>query len=375
MKILFISNYSKLYGANRSLMSIMEKCQDSGYDVCLFLPTKGDLALELKRKGIKFKAIPYFSSLFYYEKLWRYLAVPALDLWTLCIFPYIIYKAKKYQPDLIYSNSTADNIGIILARVLGVKHITHVRDFMDLDHGLNFIFGRKAKKKYICYSDGVIYVSKSVANHLLMDDHLPNNHKVIYNGVREPKDEFIGRFINPNINFGIVGLLDEGKCQDMAIRYFNKIKEDFPLSKLHIWGDKEGSFKMKLIKLIEEYHLQERVVMHGFEKNPSVIYNNMHALLMCSRSEGFGRVTVEAMMRGIPVIGYNSGGTAEIVKHGFNGYIFSTEEEFVEDVHNLFSSDKNYNKLCLNAYNDSRERFSEEKYTNNVKNFIINIIK
>jgi glycosyltransferase involved in cell wall biosynthesis len=37
------------------------------------------------------------------------------------------------------------------------------------------------------------------------------------------------------------------------------------------------------------------------------------ALLMCSRNEAFGMVTVEALQAGLPVIGYKLGGTAEIL--------------------------------------------------------------
>lgn len=374
MRILFVTSYSKLYGANRSLLSIIEKSKRSGDEVCLFLPGKGNYAEELEKKGIKYEVIPYNAQLFYYRKTLPYLILPLLDIWTFLFLPYIIYKAKVFCPDLIYSNSTAENLGIIVAKSLGVKHITHVRDFMDLDHRYIFLFGREAKKKYICKSDGVVYVSKAVANHTLLGNQLPINHKVIYNGVYVPKEFFFTKKTSEGINFGIVGLLDESKGQDLAIRVFDRIKEVYPQSKLHIWGDKDGSYKNKLITMIEERNLQGRVIMHGFEKDPSVIYGDMHVLLMCSKAEAFGRVTVEAMMRGIPVIGYNSGGTAEIVKDAYSGYIFNTEEEFIDKVHELFSSDEHYSEICKNAFNDSHENFTEDKYTSEVYDFIRNII-
>ena len=375
MRILFISNYSLLYGANRSLLSIIEKCKNSGDDVCLFIPGKGNYAEELEKKGIKYEVIPYFSQLFYYRKSIPYLAVPFLDVWTFMLLPLIIFKAKKYKPDLIYSNTAAENMGIMVAKTIGVKHITHVREFMDLDHRLHFFFGEKAKKNYICKSDGVLYVSKSVAKHTLLSDTFPIKHKVIYNGVSAPKMDYVSKKIPECINFGIVGLLDESKGQDMAIRFFDTIKDEYPNSKLHIWGDKEGSYKKKLIELIDIRNLEGRVIMHGFEKNLSVVYDDMQVLLMCSKAEGFGRVTVEAMMRGIPVLGYNSGGTSEIIKDGYSGYVFETEEEFFDKVHKMFASEEHYNTLCENAFNDSRERFSEDKYANEVKRFIDSITK
>jgi len=46
------------------------------------------------------------------------------------------------------------------------------------------------------------------------------------------------------------------------------------------------------------------------------------ALLMCSRNEAFGRVTIEAMSKGLPVIGADCGGTSEIISHGETGFLY-----------------------------------------------------
>ena len=43
---------------------------------------------------------------------------------------------------------------------------------------------------------------------------------------------------------------------------------------------------------------------------------------MCSRSEAFGRVTVEYLRRGRPVIGTRSGGTPELVEDGVTGFLY-----------------------------------------------------
>ncbi len=45
---------------------------------------------------------------------------------------------------------------------------------------------------------------------------------------------------------------------------------------------------------------------------------------MCSQSEAFGRVTVEAMMSGCLVIGANSGGTMELVSDNETGLLYTS---------------------------------------------------
>jgi len=45
-------------------------------------------------------------------------------------------------------------------------------------------------------------------------------------------------------------------------------------------------------------------------------------LCICSRSEAFGRVTIEGLLSGCIVIGSNSGFTPEIIKDGKTGYLY-----------------------------------------------------
>ena len=163
----------------------------------------------------------------------------------------------------------------------------------------------------------------------------------------------------------------------IGIFYYDssKIIKDFPNALLHIWGDKESGYKQRLFSLIDELDIKANVVFHGFENNTDVIYKDMSALLMCSRMEAFGRVTVEAMLRGIPVIGFDSGGTSELVKTGYNGFLFKTEEEFRDSVKSLFSSDASYNAICKNAYDDAHEHYSENVYAKNVYDFVKDIVK
>ncbi len=373
MRVLFITNYPKLYGANRSLLSLMSCFDQRGEEICLLIPHKGGMTEELDKIGMNRIVIPYMSSIFYYKNyhsIKKSIGKPLLVLATLFMLPYIIYRVWRYDPDLIYSNSAADNLGIIIAKVLKKKHITHIRDFMDLDHGYKFIFGNKARKNFINKSNGVIYVSQSVADHTQLGSPLPINHKVIYNGVKVNPFDYKYKVLSEHINMGIVGLLDESKGQHLAIAYFKSVLNNYPCAVLHIWGDKESPYKYRLLDLVNELGIKENVFFHGFENNTDIIYNKMDVLLMFSRMEGFGRVTVEAMQKGIPVIGYNAGGTAELIQNGYNGFLFNDMDGFEKAVSQLFVSDDEYNRICHQAYIDARVKFSEGIYTKKVYDFV-----
>lgn len=363
-----------MYGANRSMLLVIEYLKKKGHEVILILPSKGEICTELSEQGITYHVETMFTQLFYYKPLLRYLALPLLNLQTFMKIPHLVKFAEKFGPDLIYSNTSAEMVGIKVAKRLGVKHISHIREFMDLDHGAKYLFGAKAKKRYINQSDGVIYVSNAVANHVNQGDLLQSWQKVIYNGVQCCDILFTEHKFSDTINLGVVGIFDPEKGQDMAIKYFKSIIETYPFAKLHLWGDKDGPYKKKLFSMVSSPELKNKVIFHGFEKRIGIIYGEMDVLLMCSHCEGFGRVTIEAMQRGIPVLGFNSGGTTELIEDGFNGYLFSDEDEFRGKMQMLLQSEDHFNKIRRNAYEDSRKKYSAEVYCRNIEEFINSIM-
>ena len=139
---------------------------------------------------------------------------------------------------------------------------------------------------------------------------------------------------------------------------------------LHIWGEKESPYKYRLYDMVKDLELSGNVFFHGFEKDTEKIYHEMDVLLMFSKMEGFGRVTVEAMQRGIPVIGFDSGGTSELVKNGYNGFLFRTKDDFLRVVDRLFESNEIYNKICYQAYIDAHGNYTENVYASRVYNFV-----
>ncbi len=94
---------------------------------------------------------------------------------------------------------------------------------------------------------------------------------------------------------------------------------------LTITGKSDDADYLKLLKdFIEENNLQPNVVFEGVTNKPEEVLIQHELLLMCSRMEAFGRVTVEALKLGMPVIGANAGGTNEIVVDGDNGYLYAS---------------------------------------------------
>lgn len=369
MKIQFISNYSHLYGANKVLLTIVEHFNSTGNEVSVLLPSRGGMCEELDKLKISYTVIPYFSSFLYIKKSLKYISLPFLWVLNIIVFPKLLSKIRSFKPDVIYSNTTAENLGIIAAKMLNIKHISHVHEFMSLDHRAYFVGDRAAKKKYIDKSDGVIYVTNCVANYVNLNQSLSPNKKVIYNGVNSPDMVFENKILTEQLNFGVVGILDPGKGQHQAIEYFKDVIKVYPKAKLHIFGDKSGGYKDFIMKLVKTLALEDNVIFHGFVNNSLEIYSQIDILLMFSKSEGFGLVTVEAMLYGVPVVGFDNAGTAELIDDKVTGYLFQDKMSFDKCISSVLVN-SNYNLIRKNALNVAKDKFNVSLYGERIEKFV-----
>jgi glycosyltransferase involved in cell wall biosynthesis len=64
------------------------------------------------------------------------------------------------------------------------------------------------------------------------------------------------------------------------------------------------------------------VTLCGYQTDRGSLFSGYDVSLVCSRAEAFGRVTVEAMKCGIPVIGARAAATAELISDHHTGLLY-----------------------------------------------------
>jgi len=93
----------------------------------------------------------------------------------------------------------------------------------------------------------------------------------------------------------------------------------------------------------------------------SEFYGSGHALLMCSRHEALGRVTIEAMAHGLPVIGRAEGGTLEVIEDGSTGLLYDKgPEELAVRMLQLIRDPEGAREMATAAMRDVAVRFTVE---------------
>jgi glycosyltransferase involved in cell wall biosynthesis len=99
-----------------------------------------------------------------------------------------------------------------------------------------------------------------------------------------------------------------------------------PATRFVVAGD--GPLRSEIERAAHDGPLSGRVTLLG--RVPHAQLSNLYAqasvLLMTSRSEGFGRVAVEAHRHGVPVVGTNVGGLSDIVEEGRTGYLRAPDD-------------------------------------------------
>jgi glycosyltransferase involved in cell wall biosynthesis len=91
---------------------------------------------------------------------------------------------------------------------------------------------------------------------------------------------------------------------------------------LRLVGPAPPHYRRRLERRVADLGLQQVVEIREATPAPQEEFAWTNVLLVCSDNEAFGRVTVEALMSGRPVIGTRSGGTTELVSPGVNGLLF-----------------------------------------------------
>lgn len=121
----------------------------------------------------------------------------------------------------------------------------------------------------------------------------------------------------------IVGTLHEGKGQEDEIRAIGELVRRGIKAHLYILGEGDPKYKQHLDDLIDKNGIKANVSFLGYIPKAVQVMQHVDVVLICSRMEAFGRVTVEAMRVGTPVIGTRSGGTAELIRENFNGFLYT----------------------------------------------------
>lgn len=376
MKVALFTHYAELYGANRSLLGLIDGLQSTDVEYRVFLPFDGPLIGELNARGIPFLISPFSTWV-------RQPLKPTNPLLALISVKESIGRLVKnisiahalakdiraWGADIVHTNSAVTPIGALVAHLVDIPHIWHLREFCDLDYGVYFDFGKKVATSYIHKSEAVIVVSNAIGRHYCRFESAEKT-TLIYNGVL-PRKRFqyykecsLNKSDSSCFVFALVGLINRAKGHSLALEAIASLRGKFPTVRLVIAG---GGDDRELKAQAERLGISDYVDFLGFVSDPFLVYSASNAVLMCSRAEAMGRVTVEAMAACRPVIAFASGGSVELVKDGVTGLLFDgSPQSLAQAMRKLMESPDFVTSMVDNAWSFARDNFCTEMYAEKV---------
>lgn len=209
--------------------------------------------------------------------------------------------------------------------------------------------------------DAIIAVSKSVKETFERKFGLKDSVKVIYNPVdsteiiQKSKDGIKASASN-GIRMISIGRLVNQKGYDRLIAALASPRNSQMPFQLWILG--EGEDRSKLEEMIKMSHLEEKVFLVGFQKNPYPWIVGSDVFICSSRAEGYSLAIAEAMILEKPVISVDCSGPNELLGFGNYGLLVPNTDTCLEEILNRLLTGQIDLKL-LAEKSSSRSKFFE----------------
>ncbi len=226
---------------------------------------------------------------------------------------------RTYHVKLVHNNTNHTYVGPYVARKMGIPYIWHSRENIN-------------EQGFLFFNDDFIYEIINGANRIItvsryIGDCYPKLDKTrvscVYDGV-DTKKYYCEREIlkNKTIQILMPGIMIPLKGQLQLIKAaktLNDLGVDFDIS---LVGSGDADYIREIEDEVKNGNIEKRVHLYERVNNLEEWYRDADIVVVCSRSEAFGRVTVEAQLSGCIVVGADCGATPELICDGESGYLY-----------------------------------------------------
>jgi len=331
-KILFVSHSSELNGAELWLLDALRGIDRQKYGLLLAVPRPGPLEEEARALGAWTEIVPMKWWITERSRIWRQ---PLAWLFNKRSVHRLGKMIRSRKIDLVFSNSAAAAAGAFAARKQHIPHIWAIHELLKGDRViLRFFFGRRALSGIITRNSSRVIVN-SLAT--LKAFHDLDRVVLIHNGIEtKGRKRDISREMQlreelgiqeDDIVIGVVGKIYEGKGQREVIQAVAELVPRFPHVKLLVVGEaKDVRYYRRLQNMVREKGIEKNVIFTGYRRDLPGLLGLMRVMVIASVVESFGRVAIQAMASGVPVLAVRAGGIPEIIRPGENGYLVESRE-------------------------------------------------
>lgn len=372
MNVLIFSHSSGLGGAERSLLTLVTGLiKNYNTQITVVLPPDGPSIELLQKAGASILTAP-------------------INLWCTVedlpdpegivnvqnqSFDWLIEHLtalRTLNPDIVITNTLVIPWGSVAAALIKRPHIWMINEFGELDHGFNFFIPFNHVLNLIEQSSDVI-VTRSNAIRDTLFPHLHHDKlRTIYRSIDLLKEEADIQRERPELfqqnticRLVVIGTIRESKGQLDAVRaVIELVNHRNRQVELVMVGHADAPYRDDLEQLAKDNGVDHRIRILPYQDDVQRILKQADIVLVCSRMEAFGRVILESMLSGKPIIGTNSGGTPELIVEGETGLLYETGNvsQLVDQIENLIDDPLLRQEIAKNGSEFARTTFTLENY-------------
>jgi len=293
----------------------------------------------------------------------------------LSFIPSIIRLINKYQITIIHTHQPIELVygTIIRLFIPGLKHFHSIHLYNSSTDWKFYL-----EKFLVKFTSKTITVSESLRQKLIKRGYNIKKLAVLYNAVivdksnsrkesqNKIKFEKIIKYKKDNdLIIGMIGNFVPEKDQLTLIKAYSKIlKEQLPQLKLVFIGKTSENSKVCYNELDPDV-IGNKVFFTGAVESANQYLDYFDLVVMSSKSETFGIVIVEALLKKIPVLASDIDAFCELSNNGKYFSLFKTgdEEDLANKIINNFKKEKDtFSRQieCSNKY--AKNQFSYKKF-------------
>ena len=376
MRILFILHETGEHsGAWKSARLLLQGLKEKQIEIKVLTPDKKEVYSNLVEEGYDVKAIKIVWDNTEREKglLYKIYRIPFDIRRNILGFLWMRRATsviKEFRPDIIHSNSSVFYLGYDLAKKFNIPHIWHIREYGDLDFGLETRRTQRRLNERFSYN---IFIANDILEHRGLKGD-PRSC-VIYNGIM-PSNK--AKFVLPKSNYFLyVGSLGEGKGIRDIIDAWLLFKQS--CGNVGYTLKVAGGYQFEIDNWTKYIKSRTKETVNieflGMRNDVDKLMCHAKALIIASYSEAFGRVTAEGMFNGALVIGRDTAGTKEQFDNGIRicGREIALRFNDVNSLKRCLCSaaaldEQSYSDYVLSAQSVVKELYSTESCVNKVAN-------
>ena len=363
MKVLFPFSGSTVGGSHLSALALIKRLPELQIQPIILVHQKGLVSdlLEINHMDYSIYKKPYITA-------------PG-GVSALLQLRHVI-KMKRFledeQIDIVHTNDgVIANNWLPAANLASRKSVAHVRRLWRPSRVSDFLHFRA--NKFIAISDFV---------HDSCPEIVRSRTVTIPNPVDLPtvtENRGVGKQIKELSKLGAlivsVGTINQQKRPELVIEAAALLKKQGKHMSFLLIG-RQTPYIEKLKPLIDQYNILDRIHFIDYTQHVWQYIKAADILVAPAINEGWGRTLTESMHLRTPVLASNHGGHLEIIKDGFNGFLFDfrAPKALAESICKILEQKRMTKRLIETAQEYVQGHFSSQKHTERVSSVYYNLM-